>query len=401
MVEILRPATPDQVREAVAWAAGHGHALEVVGGGGKRAIGRPVTAPARLELDRLTGIVLYEPEELVMTAQAGTPLAEIRAALAERRQHLAFEPADLGPLLGQPAGGGTIGGAFAANLAGSRRPMAGAARDHILGVSCVGGTGLAFKAGGRVVKNVTGFDLPKLLAGSWGTLAVMTGITFKVLPRPEDECTVLVAGLDDAAAVALLGRALGSSHEPTGAAHLPAALAAISAVAAVRAIGAAVTALRVDGPGPSVTHRAEALAGLAGGQVVRLGHDDSMALWTELREVRPLADGDDAVWRLAVPPAAGARVRAAIAGGRAYYDRGGGQIWLALPAEGDCGLARVRAAVGQVGGTATLMRAPEAARAELALFQPPGPALAGLWRRVKQSFDPLGILNPGRMVEGL
>ena len=157
-------------------------------------------------------------------------------------------------------GAGTIGGALSCNLAGPRRLKAGAARDHFLGFKAVSGRGEAFQAGGRVVKNVTGYDLCKLLAGAHGTLAVLTEVTIKVLPAPEKSRTVLIYGLDDGGAILALSRALNSPHEVSGAAHLPAAVAARSTVDFVAGSGRAVTAIRVEGPGPSVEHRCEALA---------------------------------------------------------------------------------------------------------------------------------------------
>ena len=168
------------------------------GHGSKRAIGRPAQTDLTLDLSALSGITLYEPEELVLSAKAATPLAEIEALVAAKGQQLAFEPMDYATLLGGVAGRGTIGGALAANLSGPRRIKAGAARDHFLGFSAVSGRGETFKSGGRVVKNVTGYDLCKLIAGSWGTLAAMTEVTIKVLPAAETEETLLIRGLEPA-----------------------------------------------------------------------------------------------------------------------------------------------------------------------------------------------------------
>ena len=201
MTDTLKPRDAQEVEEAVRWALGEEKPLEIVGQGSKRAIGRPSQTDLTLDLSDVTGVTLYEPAELVLAAHAGTPLAEIEKLLDDNNQQLGFEPIDYGPLLGQPAGQGTIGGVIAANLSGPRRVKIGAARDHFLGVAAVTGRGDTIKSGGRVVKNVTGYDLCKLFAGSWGTLAVMTDVTIKVLPKPETEATILVAGLDDARAV--------------------------------------------------------------------------------------------------------------------------------------------------------------------------------------------------------
>src|SRR5262245_39436887 len=219
MSQSLEPRTPAELAAAVKESAGP---LEIVGAGSKRGLGRPVNTGEVLELSRLSGITLYEPEELVLTAGCGTRLTEIEQALAARKQILAFEPPDLGPLYGRPAGEGTLGGLLACNLAGPRRPKAGAARDHFLGALAVNGQGEIFKTGGRVVKNVTGYDLCKLLAGSFGTLAALAEATVKVLPAPEEERTLAIPDLEDTRAVQVMTQALGSAVEVSGAAHLPA-----------------------------------------------------------------------------------------------------------------------------------------------------------------------------------
>src|SRR4051812_42504093 len=258
----LRPADAAQALEAVRWEVAEEAPLELVGAGTKRGLGLPFQATHTLDLSALTGVGLYEPEELVLSAASGTPLAEIEALLDGRRQQLAFEPPDYGALLGSGAGRQTIGGVLSCNLAGPRRIKAGAARDHFLGCQGISGRGEAFKAGGRVVKNVTGYDLPKLVAGAYGTLTVLTDVTIKVLPAPADTLTVLVRGLDDATAIRVMTLALQSSYEVSGTAHLPAALAGT-----VEAVGAntAVTAIRLEGFGPSIEYRAGKLHELLGG----------------------------------------------------------------------------------------------------------------------------------------
>ncbi|MFQ5954936.1 MAG: glycolate oxidase subunit GlcE [Kiloniellales bacterium] len=400
---VLKPSSADQVLELVAWAAAEEARLEVIGGGSKRGLGRPLQATHELDLSALSGITLYEPEELVLAAGAGTPLATIEAALAEHRQQLAFEPADYGPLYGGEPDRQTLGGVIACNLSGPRRLKAGAARDHFLGLKAVSGRGEAFKAGGRVMKNVTGYDLCKLICGSYGTLAVMTEVTVKVLPAAETTHTVLVFGLDDEAAIRAMAQALLGPHEVSGAAHLPAEPAARSSVPYVRDAAASVTALRVEGPRPSVTHRAAALKALMAemGEVEELHSKNSALMWRELRDLAPFAATPERlVWRLSVPPASGAKVVAAIRRqleATAFYDWSGGLIWLALPPSDDAGHRIVRGAVAETGGHATLLRAPAAVRAAVPVFQPQDGPLAALSARVKAGFDPRGVLNPGRM----
>ena len=405
---LLKPEDAQALRDAVAWAAAAAQPLEIVGGGSKRALGRPLQVGHTLDLSALSGIVAYEPNELVLTARAATPLAEIAAALAAQSQMLAFEPPDWGRLLGEPAPP-TIGGIISCNLAGPRRFVAGAARDHFLGFAGVNGRGESFKAGGKVVKNVTGYDLCKLMAGAFGTLCVLSEVTVKVLPRPEKTRTVLVLGLDDAQAVAAMTAALNAPHEVSGAAHLPGSLARRSAVPSIAAPGKSVTLLRVEGPGPSVAHRCAALRGeLAGfGASEELHGGDSTRLWQEIADAAPLADdgAGRVIWRLSLPPAHAPTLVAALARRidlLHFFDWGGGLVWLAVAAgENDGGAAAIRAALGAAGGHATLIRGPASLRSIVAVFEPRDGALAALAGRVKESFDPRRILNPGRMYREL
>ncbi|HJO75689.1 MAG TPA: FAD-binding protein [Rhodospirillales bacterium] len=410
MTETLKPETAGQVLDAIKWAAADGVPLAVRGQGSKDGFGRAVDIPHCLDVSGLSAILAYEPSELYMTALAATPVAEIEAALRQNNQHMAFEPPNLGLLYGGEGdeAEGSIGGAIACNLAGPRRIQAGAARDHFLGFNAVSGRGEVFKSGGTVVKNVTGFDLSKLLAGSFGTLAVMTDVSFKVMPAAEKTRTVLVLGADDAQAMKAMAAALGSANEVSAAAHLPIATASLSGVSYVSGAGQAVTAVRVEGPGPSVEHRARALTDLLKefGEIEELHSENSALLWREIRDVRLFEAGDNQIWRLSVPPATGADVAASLAaeiGGRVFYDWGGGLIWLSMEPQPDAAHDTVRAAVAAAsasGGHATLIRAAADVRAKAPVFEPQSGALKDLSARVKQGFDPNGALNPGRMVEG-
>ncbi|NQU58220.1 MAG: FAD-binding protein [Rhodospirillales bacterium] len=406
MSKTYKPDTPEQVLEAVKWALAEEQTLDIFGHATKRDFGRPSAlgdnAVHGLDLAALSGINLYEPGELVMSAAAATPMSTIQAALDEQNQRLAFEPPNLGPLLGSGQNGGTIGGVFACNLAGPRRISAGSARDHILGFHAVSGRGEIFKSGGRVVKNVTGFDLSKLLAGSFGTLAVMTDVTFKILPTPEKSRTVLVMTPDSTSGVAAMTEALQSSFEVSAAAHLPAEIAALSDVSYVNGAHGALSALRIEGPGPSVEYRTRALRQLLAGygETEELHTANTTTLWREIRDIGYFISGSEQIWRLSVPPADGARVAAKIIdniGGRAFFDWGGGLIWLAMEARADAAHQDIRDAVKVSGGHATLIRAASDVRSQVPVFQPQPQALAELALRVKNSFDPKGVLCPGRM----
>jgi glycolate oxidase FAD binding subunit len=406
--ENLKPRDGAEVEQAIQWAVAGGKALELVGHGSKRAIGRAAQWDVTLDLSGFSGVTLYEPEELVLSAKAGTPLAEIEALVAASGQELAFEPMDYGPLLGIAVGAGTIGGVLAANLSGPRRIKAGAARDHFLGVGAVSGRGETFKAGGRVVKNVTGYDLCKLLAGSWGTLAAMTEVTIKTLPRAETEETLLVLNLDDATAGKVMAATMGSFADVSAAAHLPAPVA--TRVAEITAAPGAVTAFRLEGVAPSIAHRKSVLEKLAApfGTLGTLGEAPSRALWRAIRDVAPFAAdgpaGERYLWRISTAPSRGAEVGRRLverAQAEIMYDWAGGLIWAALPTSDDAGAPLVRSTVAIVGGHATLIRAPAAVRATVAVFEPEPAALAALTKRVRQGFDPQGVLNPGRMWAGV
>ncbi len=402
MSDTLKPRDAKDVEDAVVWTLAESKTLEIAGHGSKRGIGRPSQSDITLDLSGLTGVTLYEPEELVLSARAGTPIVEIERLVADRNQELAFEPMDYGPLLGGAPGAGTIGGVLAANLSGPRRIKAGAARDHFLGVSAVSGRGESFKSGGRVVKNVTGYDLCKLMAGSWGTLGAMTDVTIKTLPRAETETTVFLTGLDDRRAVQAMADAMGSSCEVSGAAHLP-----VEALGELQGLfsGRSATLLRLEGVAPSVSHRVAVLAALLKpvGIVETLPEERSRMAWRAIRDVLPFGGDDRPVWRVSVPPMQGADIaaEAARADGAYYFDWAGGLVWIALPHSDDAGSGAIRAAVARSGGHATLIRAPAAIRAAVAVFEPQDEGVAALTRRVKDSFDPKGILNPGRMWAGV
>ncbi|MFI4999304.1 MAG: glycolate oxidase subunit GlcE [Reyranellales bacterium] len=388
MTGTIKPRDPKELRQAVEWALNQGATLDVRGQGSKLALGKPMACDQVLDLSGISGVVDYAPEELVITLRAGTPLADVEALLAQRNQMLAFEPPDFGPLLGREPGAGTLVGTLMGNSAGPRRLSAGAARDHLLGFSGVNGRGETFKSGGRVMKNVTGYDLSKLLAGSWGTLAVLDEVSVKVLPAPDQTRTLILHGLGDEVAIKAMCAAMGSPHEVSGAAHLGDR-----------------TALRIEGVTPSVEARLKGLRDLLadrGARMEELGTLESRAFWREVRDVAPLkAARDRVVWKISCPPTEGpavvARIRAQRPAAEALYDWSGGLIWLALPASADADHRLVRGAIGARGGHATLIRAPESVRASVPVFHPQSPALAALAARVKESFDPKRLFNPGRM----
>lgn len=390
MSDLLLPADEAALAAAVAAAHAAREPIAVEGNGSKRGLLRPVQAARTLSTRNLTGITLYRPSELVISARAGTLVPEIEAALAEKGQHLIAEPPDTRAIFGAEAPA-TLGGIVAANLSGPRRIAWGAMRDHVLGIRFVNGTGEVIRSGGRVLKNVTGLDLCKLLAGSYGTLGVMTEITLKVLPAPEAQATIVVTPPDVVAGVRALSAGLGSPYGVTGAALLdgPDGTQAF---------------LRIEDFAPSVAYRAGRLAeAMAAHGVARIAEaEESRRLWRAIRDGIPLgATAGEAIWRVSVRPSAGPGVMAAAraAGGRAYLDWGGGLAWVAGPATEAVHAAMVAAAT-VARGTCTLFRGPDGLRATVAVLPDEPAPLAALARRVKAALDPAGILNPGRIRAG-
>jgi len=373
----VRPVDERELAEAIRGAQGP---LAIRGGGTRAPV---IEGAAVLETGGLTGIRLYEPGALTMVAGAGTPLARIEAALAAEGQRLAFEPMDHRGLMGT-TGEPTIGGAVAGNVSGPRRIQVGACRDFLLGVRLVDGSGNVVANGGRVMKNVTGYDLVKLMAGSQGTLGVISEVAFKVLPAPEAVATLLIGGLDDARAVAAMTRALGSPWEVTGAARLP-----------VGPDGAPVTMIRIEGFEGSVAYRAGRLTALLAefGEIaverdpVRVAEG-----WARVRDAAPFHGRAGDVWRISVKPTDGPEAARRIGAEALLCDWGGGLVW-ALVAEG----TDIRPRLAGLPGHATLVRAGAETRARLPACHPESPAVAALSQGLRARFDPRGILNPGRM----
>lgn len=378
----VQPADEHELAEAIRSAC---EPLWIRGGGTRGALPGPAAATADdgagvLSTAALAGVRLYEPAALTLIAGAGTPLADISAVLAAEGQRLAFEPTDWRAVLGLQ-GVPTLGGAVAVNASGPRRLSVGAARDFCLGVSFVDGSGTLIRNGGRVMKNVTGYDLVKLLAGSWGTLGVMTEIAVKVLPIPETERTLVIGPLPVEGGLRVMTLAVGSPFGVSGAARLPDGRVLI----------------RVEGFAQSVAYRAESLQRLlaAADPVLPLAGElhgaASQSLWAEVRDVRPFAHADGDLWRFALCPSEAAAVASRLAGA-CLIDWGGGLLWALVPPGTD---ARHLAAPWS--GQAQLIRAGDETRARMPRFQPQAPAVARLAAGLKDRFDPRGILNPGLM----
>ncbi|MFA7603635.1 MAG: FAD-binding protein [Novosphingobium sp.] len=383
-VNAMRPTSEGELVEIIGAAGGAGARLRIRSGGSKDGVGAASSAGV-LDMSGFSGIVDYDPSELVLTAHAATPLSDVMAAVAAEGQALAFDPFDHAPLFGHAPGAATLGGVIAGNVSGPRRLARGAARDHLLGFVAVSGRGERFIGGGKVVKNVTGYDLPKLMAGSWGRLAALTELTVKVLPRPRTAAMLRIHGLDAAAAVAAMAQAMGSPADVAAARHVPEGKS-----------GPAVTELLIDGFPASVSARLGALADLLVGAVgsarIETIAADASA-WPALDLVRDMPS-EHALWKVSLRPSAapGFVAQAEALGAQWAMDWAGGLVWVAI----DDTTTRVRDLAVMEGGHAALMRAPDVLRAAVPAFQPAPTEVAALEERVRRAFDPLGVFETGR-----
>lgn len=379
---VIVPCAVDAVVDAVRDAGATARTLAIVGGGTRAGFGHDEHADDVLDMSRLAGVVDYDMSELVITARPGTPVAELVALLAASGQHLAFEPPDLAPIWGGISGSGTLGGLVAAGLAGPRRLAAGGVRDHVLGFEAVNGFGEVFVAGGKVLKNVTGYDLPKVMAGSWGTLAVLTELSLKALPMAVTSGSLVIAGLDDGAAVQVMTRALQGAVPITGAAHLPG--------------DPSRTLLRLEGTERVLAVQKAEVAAQLQWEADWLNALESQALWRDIGAVAPFLPGADRVlWRVVLPATHASAVLAHLHAADGHIlDWGGALVWVWHAADA---IIDVRAALAASGGHATLVRAPAAMKAQVPVFPPLPAAHAALQARVRASFDPAGVFNPGRL----
>lgn len=391
---VFEPASEAEAAVVVADAAAQGQTLAIEGKGSKRGLGRPVEADGVLQLAGLNGIIAYEPDELVITVRAGTALREVEAALAERNQCLAFEPHTWSLDASAEA---TIGGTVAAGVAGSRRVVMGGARDHLIGFRAVNGQGEVFKAGGRVVKNVTGYDLPKLAAGSFGTLFAMTEMTLRTYPRTVVPTSVVVRDLDVEQACALLRKAAGSAWEATGFCYVP--RAALARLDAHSDAAASLTVIRFEGSAESMAARAQGFVRALAPTATIVADEWSQILWSKLGRLKAFSHAK-IVWRLSLPPATAPRAMQSLRPNCFVVDWAGGLLWLEPGVQAPTA-DHVHAITQELGGHAMLFRASDEMRRLSPVFAPRDEATMALTRRLKQAFDPAGVFNPGRMYAGI
>ncbi len=381
-----------EVIEAVRAARASRRTLEIIGAGTKRAYGRPTRCDDILDVSALRGILNYEPEELILTVLPGTPIAEITQLLAAKNQRLGFDPADWEPLLGAKVNAATIGGVLSADASGSAAVRYGRARDSLLGFRAVNGLAEGYKAGGRVVKNVTGFDLPKLMCGAMGTLGVLTEVTLRVFPQPPNSALLVVKDTAPADGLAFLRRIWSSPLEATGLAYVP----ANAAFPRLGSIGNGATLIRLEGAAESLREKVEAAQALSDNRARQIEGD---TLFARIGNGAAFVGHGLDVWRVFVPPAEAAKVAVAINPPFWFADWAGGLLWVGMPPD-DNGV-ELRGKIEPMGGHAILLRAGEEVRSRTTVFQTEPPARAALTKNVKAAFDPLGLFNPGRMWDGV
>ena len=404
--ERFSPESEQQAQELVQWAAADGRTIAIQGKNTKHGFGMAVSADCPISLEKLSGILEYYPEELVMRALPGTPLREIVEALAEHRQHLAFEPPALNRMYGME-NEGTIGGTFIGNLAGPRRFKAGSARDHILGLRAINGRAEIWKSGGKVIKNVSGYDMSKLIAGSWGTLSVVTEVIFKVLPASPTSMSFAVWGLSTEQAMALLTDIISTPFETSGLAYLPEpALTAIEQ-SDMSFPGGSLALIRLEGTKLSVNERLRAIQERLpeGYENSVLDQAESVTTWSWIRDVTPLHDiqRTPAIVRISIPPASTPALTGyldQLQGCIWYLDAAGGWLWVGIcQAAGEDKLSAIRQEVGVIGGATTLYRAPSAMKTHAGIYSFPDESIKRLNEKIKNSFDPGNIFNPGRLYQ--
>jgi glycolate oxidase FAD binding subunit len=380
--------------DAVRGARAQKRTLEIMGGGTKRGFGRPIESDDVLDCSGLAGIIAYEPEELVLTAKAGTTLAEIESTIAGKQQRLGFSPADWGPLFGGEAGKSTIAGALSADTSGSARVRYGAARDHLLGFKAANGFGEAYKGGGRVVKNVTGFDLPKLMCGAMGTLSVLSEVTLRLVPRASHTLTLAVRDIVPDDGLAMLRKVWMTPLEATGLAYVPACAAEFHP--ALGSIGAGAALLRIEGAAEPLDEKRIALRAIIDGhEALELPEGD--AFFDGLAAGSGFVARDTDLWRICVPPSEATATADALVGTIWYADWAGGLFWVAVSAIDGAAAGKLRHIAARADGHATLLRASSDLRMRVPVFPPENEVRASLTRAVKSAFDPDGLFNPGRM----
>lgn len=399
-MDTFQPSNEDQLAELIRFGLAENKRFSVAGYSSKAGFGRAPRADAEISCTALAGIREYDPAELVMQAGAGTSLTEITEALDKHNQYLAFEPMQLGQLYDANLSRSSIGGLFAANVSGSRRFVAGAARDHLLGFKAVNGRGEVYRSGGNVIKNVTGYDLSKLLCGSWGTLSVMTELSFKVLPKPTHSSSIVVNNISIRDGMNCLALISASPLQASGLAFIPDNTPVNSD--SLKKNESNICVIRFEGTSISVQARMRDAETMLSKKynLQHIPEDESVHLWTQINDVRPLRD-ESCIARMSVAPSKTEGLLQyveEIEHSKYFVDAGGGWIWLSLKEENACGeIRKLRDMLADEGASLLIYKASDNIKNQAGVYSPMSPAMKSLQMNLKNSFDPENILNPDRL----
>ncbi len=401
---ILKPTKEKEISEIIKECYKKNIPLEILGLGTKKSIGRNFQFEKTLDLSNYSGIIDYKPEELYIKVKSGTPIKDIRNEIEKNNQHLAFEPIDFGYLFSGKNDEGTIGGVMSCNFAGSRRFKAGSIRDHILGFKGINGRGEVIKSGGTVVKNVTGYDLSKILSGSFGTLTVLSEITIKVLPKPESNKTLFINNPHLKKGLDYLNISLSSSSDPSGAVFYPENFRSFFTFNDLTFSGP-ITAIRIEGSTSSIDHRIKKLTNelkVTSDEIVVLSKDQSDIFWEDTRNLKVFSKLKENLIRIVIPASEAFETLNKLKDFDAKYfvDWGGSLIWLQLDSINTKILKDIKTIVKTASGYLTIIKIEENLKASIDVFTV-DPVKHEISEKIKKSFDPKRILNPGKMYIGI
>ena len=402
--DIYKPDNEKDLQEIIKYCFKKNLPIEIIGRGTKNQIGKRLQCAKTLDMSNISGIIDYKPEELYITVKAGTPILTIQNELKKNNQHLAFEPVNFSELFKKDSNEGTIGGTLSCNFSGSRRFKVGSARDHILGFKGFNGKGEKIKSGGTVVKNVTGYDLSKLITGSFGTLLVLSEITLKVLPLQTDTKTIVVSGLSLEHALGILGSAISSSNDPSGAVVYPDSLRNNFVFNDLTHPGS-ITAIRVEGSKTSTEQRINNLIqdlSLLDKNVTVIDSIQSEIFWEDTRSIKVFSKNQKNILRAVVPPSETINLINRLKSFHPTYfiDWGGSLIWIELDYLSNQKIDQIRKRILVADGYLTVIKSPENIKSSSELFTI-DPIKFKISQNIKKSFDPKRIFNPGKMYTGI
>ena len=402
--EKFEPKDEIEIQQIIKFCYKKNLPIEIVGNQSKLDIGKKMQCAKTLDMSKFSGIIDYKPEELYIKVKAGTPLNFVREELKKNKQHLAFEPVNFSKIFKKNSNEGTVGGTLSCNFSGSRRFKVGSARDHILGFKGFNGKGEKIKSGGTVVKNVTGYDLSKLITGSFGTLLAISELTLKVLPLESETKTIIVSELSLEHAIGIMGSAIASSNDPSGAVYYPGNLRNNFVFNDLTHPGS-ITAIRVEGTKISTEQRINNLTKelvLEDKKLTILDSTQSEIFWEDTRSLKAISTNDQNILRAVVPPSETVNLlnRLKTFHPNYFLDWGGSLIWLELDYLSSQKIDQIRDRILKANGYLTVIKSPENVKSSSEIFTI-DPIKFKISQNIKKSFDPKRIFNPGKMYTGI